>query len=70
MASWSAIETRPGFETVSKQRLAHTQYRLLTISAESFLSRRVKKASAARVSVYQREDVFCNISHHSRKSGT
>ena len=49
MASWSAIETCPGFETVSKQRLAHTRYRLSTISAESFPSRRVEKGSAGRV---------------------
>ena len=49
MASKSAIETWPGFETVTKQRLAHTQLRLNTISAESFLSRRVKKGSSGRV---------------------
>ena len=40
MVSWSVIETWPGFETVSKQRLVHTPF---------FLVELIKKGSAGRV---------------------
>ena len=45
----SAIDTYPGFESVHKQRLAYTQLRLNTTSAESFLSRRIVEGSVGRV---------------------
>ena len=62
MASRSAIETWLGFETVSKQRLAHTQPRLYTNSAESLFSR----FSVGRVTDSRKLQVFFFSLHQAK----